>query len=72
MRPDLLPTTFDGKIGRIIEECGEVLQAIGKMQRFGLTAKDPKTGIEYDNLKDLNLELDDLRAAITAFKCHKD
>lgn len=71
MRKDLLPTTFDGKVDRIIEECGEVLKAIGKLKRFGLKAIDPKTGKKYNNLKDLKKELDDLEDAINKFNEHQ-
>ena len=30
-----LPTTIDGKLGRLVEECGEVLAAAGKTLRWG-------------------------------------
>jgi NTP pyrophosphatase (non-canonical NTP hydrolase) len=63
-RPDLLPVTFEGKVGKVIEEAGEVLQAIGKAQRHGWQAEDPVTGIKYDNLSDLKNELLDLQHSI--------
>jgi hypothetical protein len=63
MRVDLLPTTLEGKISRVVEECGEVLQAIGKIQRFGYRPIDPKTGIQYDNWAELTNELGQLRHA---------
>lgn len=64
MRHDLLPHTFDGKVARVVEECGETLQAIGKLQRFGRVATDPSTKFTYDNVHDLNRELQDLQDAI--------
>lgn len=64
MRDDLLPTSFDGRIARLIEETAEVLKCIGKLQRFGKEAIDPKTNIKYDNLKDLKEELQDLKHAV--------
>jgi NTP pyrophosphatase (non-canonical NTP hydrolase) len=64
MREDLLPTTLEGMLSRLVEETGEVLQVIGKIQRFGLYATDPKTGIKYDNATDLRRELADLRHAL--------
>ena len=64
MRQDLLPKTVEGKLARIVEECGEVLQAIGKIQRFGYTATDPLTNKRYDNWLDLQTELFQLSHAI--------
>jgi len=64
MRSDLLPTSFDGRIARLIEEAAEVLKCIGKLQRFGKQAIDPTTNIKYDNEKDLKDELQDLKHAI--------
>lgn len=70
MREDLLPTTFDGKLYRVVEEAGEVLQAYGKMKRFGKIATDRKTGKRYDNLQDLRTELRQLHHAIEEFLNH--
>lgn len=64
MREDLLPTSFEGRLGRLVEECGEVLQVIGKIQRFGKQAQDPVTKIKYDNVKDLQEELQHLKHSI--------
>lgn len=64
MRQDLLPTTLDGKISKVLEECGEVIHAVGKYQRHGEVATDPKTQIKYYNLVDLYEELLDLRSSI--------
>jgi hypothetical protein len=72
MRQDLLPVTYRKKLARVVEECGEFLKAKGKLERFGTTAIDPKTGIEYDNVAKMNLELDHLLDAIRRFKSHSD
>lgn len=64
MRNDLLPTSFEGRMARLIEETAEVLKCIGKLQRFGREAIDPKTDIKYDNILDLKNELEDLKHAI--------
>lgn len=64
MRNDLLPTSFDGRLARLIEETAEVLKCIGKLQRFGKQAMDPVTNVKYDNEQDLRDELKDLKHAI--------
>lgn len=65
MRVDLLPTTPEGKISRVIEECGEVLQEIGKLQRYGPYPTDHRTGVEYDHWAAMTVELAQLNHAIT-------
>ena len=64
MRLDLLPTTFDGKLDKVVEEAGEFLQAFGKYRRFGATPVDIKTDIKYDNIADMYRELQDLQMAV--------
>lgn len=64
MREDLIPTTAEGALVRVIEECAEVTKAYCKIQRFGDLAVDPVTGIAYDNVGDLLGELNDLEHAI--------
>ena len=58
------PKTRDGRIAKVVEECGEVLQTIGKIGRHGLRAWDPHTGKGYDNQDDLLREMQDLRDAM--------
>src|SRR5882724_9794134 len=72
MNPRWLPTTLDGKIDRVVEECGEVtevigkvLRVIGKTGRFGLTSYPPGIG-GANNAALLLSELADLRHAISA------
>jgi NTP pyrophosphatase (non-canonical NTP hydrolase) len=64
MREDLLPQTFEGKLSRLVEECGETLQVIGKIQRFGNNPIDKVTQTRYHNFADLKSELTDLKHAI--------
>lgn len=68
MRLDLLPSSLEGSLARLIEECGETLKAVGKLQRFGLKATDPLTKIEYDNVAKLHSEIDHLQHAIKEFR----
>lgn len=44
---------------RIMEECGEILQALGKGKRFGWSNHHPDTP-EISNLAQLSMEIDDL------------
>lgn len=67
MRKDLLPETFEGRLSKVVEECGEVLQAIGKLQRFGKRAIDKKTRIKYNNVKDAVKESRQLIMALDDF-----
>ena len=68
MREDLLPTTYGEAVARFVEETGEVLKALGKLERFGEKPTDPKTGIKYDNVADLLKEFDDLEHAMNDLK----
>jgi hypothetical protein len=72
MREDLLPTTWEGKLARVIEETGEVLKAIGKLQRFGEYATDPVTKIQYQNKQDMFCEIFDLQSALQELVNHQD
>lgn len=66
-RADLLPKTIETAEAHVLEEIGEVLQAYGKRDRFGITARDPKTGIEYNNQADFETELRDLQDAVVNY-----
>jgi NTP pyrophosphatase (non-canonical NTP hydrolase) len=48
----LIPTTIDGMLVHVVEECAEVQKAICKIQRFGFGDKDTEH---------LLAELDDLQ-----------
>lgn len=67
MDPKLLPRSREGKLDRLIEECAEVIKCVCKLRRFGTTVHVHE-GIEYDNLADLEREIEDLEHAIRAVK----
>jgi len=60
------PKTREQKIGKLVEECGEVLAAIGKSQRWGLNSVNPELPKEkQETNRDWILrELSDLKLAI--------
>jgi len=64
MRADLLPTTYQGCLIRVVQECAEVIQAITKLWQYGSTPTDHKTGITYDNVRDILNECNDILHAI--------
>lgn len=78
MKLGYLPQTRDEKISWLIEEIGEVmqpasylLQALGKVGRFGWRAHDRRTGVDYNNqgavvtyMENLAAEIPDLLRAI--------
>jgi NTP pyrophosphatase (non-canonical NTP hydrolase) len=41
MRKEYEPQTTEQKLGYLVEECGEVLAAVGKTQRWGLDSVNP-------------------------------
>jgi hypothetical protein len=67
-RPDLLPTTFEGSLSRLIEEMCEAGRVIAKIQQHGEIAVDPQTGIRYHNINDLFNELYDVVYAVEECK----
>lgn len=64
MHVDCLPTTQQGKLQRLVEECAEITKVIMKIERFGWTPTRALTQITYDNGADLKAELVDLKHAI--------
>ena len=60
MEIDYLPKDRNDRLFRIVEQCGEVMRAIGKAGRFGLT--DP--GPEGTNAQLILNELIDLKNVI--------
>lgn len=64
--PRFLQDGFDKQLSHLIEECGEVLAAAGKTQRWGLLSVDPTIPVEQreTNLAWLRRELGDLRQAM--------
>lgn len=65
--PRYAPSDPDSALGYLVEECGEVLAAVGKAQRWGLASFNPEL-VEPDQ-KETNRdwilrELPDLKRAI--------
>lgn len=66
MSPKHLPTTYEGKLDHIIEECSEVIKVVLKIKRFGLISEG------YNNLGNLIDEVDDVKKATDNFLKHID
>lgn len=73
MNPKFLPTTTEGKVDRLGEEAGEVVEVIGrvlrvkgKIDRFGLESTHPEGG--PNNAALLLSEMADLRHAISTIE----
>jgi NTP pyrophosphatase (non-canonical NTP hydrolase) len=59
------PKTLDQKLGYLVEECGEVLAAVGKTQRWGIESRNPNMGPTSETNRQWILrELRDLEQAI--------
>jgi NTP pyrophosphatase (non-canonical NTP hydrolase) len=63
-----IQTEFDHIVSCLGEECGEVSQLIGKVGRFGIDCKDPKTGIR--NVDNIVIEVHDIIAIYKMFCKH--
>lgn len=61
---------FDKTLSHVIEECGEVLAAAGKLQRHGIYSVNPLLPVEQQetNINWLIRELVDLKQAISRFE----
>jgi len=83
MKEEYKPNTIEQKLGYLVEECGEVLHAVGKTQRWGLESVDPTDnaklittngdGYYYEYRKETNREwilreIKDLEQAINMVK----
>lgn len=66
MKPQYEPKTTEQRLGYLVEECGEVLAAVGKAQRWGLESTNPELPPEKreENQDWILRELKDLRGAI--------
>lgn len=64
--PRFLQEGFDKRLSHVIEECGEVLAAAGKTQRWGLDSVNPLLlrSEQESNKVWLKRELGDLKEAI--------
>lgn len=58
------PKTRLAALGWVIEECGEVLQCIGKIMRFGKENYHPTDLNKVTNSERLEAEFSDLKAAL--------
>jgi NTP pyrophosphatase (non-canonical NTP hydrolase) len=77
MKPQYKPRTTNQKLGYLVEECGEVLAAIGKAQRWGLENFNPEIPVEQREtnrywilreLADLDVAIDMLREDLLKHK----
>jgi NTP pyrophosphatase (non-canonical NTP hydrolase) len=66
MKEQYRPTTVEAKLGWVTEECGEVLAAIGKTNRWGLNSVNPELprAQQETNRAWILRELGDLKEAI--------
>lgn len=64
--PRFLQDGFDKRLSHLIEECGEVLAAAGKTQRWGPHSVNPllPSVAQEPNIHWLKREMDDLREAM--------
>ena len=65
-----LPTTIESQLAHVIEECGEVLAAAGKIQRFGWNNFNPDAPKDEreSNFRVLLREMDDLEQAMRSLR----
>lgn len=65
-KPQYEPKNLAAKLGYLVEECGEVMSAVGKTQRWGLDSVNPELPPEeQETNRDWILrELNDLEDAI--------
>ena len=64
-----------GQLERFIhlgEECGEVIRALGKIERHGLFDRDPSLPASPDNKEHLEIELRDVISAALRLARHSD
>jgi NTP pyrophosphatase (non-canonical NTP hydrolase) len=66
MKPQYEPKTLEQKLGYLVEECGEVLHAVGKTLRWGLDSTNPELPVDQreTNAAWLLRELLDLKGAV--------
>ena len=66
MKLQYMPKTVETTLAYLVEECGEVLAAVGKAQRWGLESTNPEIPVSEreTNRKWILRELKDLENAI--------
>ena len=58
------PRTVEQKLGYLVEECGEVMAAVGKTQRWGLESYNPDLGPDSETNREwIMREIRDLERA---------
>lgn len=69
-KPQYLRQNLDFCLAHIAEECGEVIAAYGKSQRWGLFSVNPELPLEQQetNLSWIRREVRDLKEAIDRFE----
>lgn len=74
MTPQYEPKTTAEFLGYVVEECGEVLQAVGKTQRWGLMSVNPELprNKQESNISWIRREIEDLRGALDRLTKHLD
>lgn len=70
MKDRYKPKTLDALLGCVVEEAGELLQAVGKSQRWGLLSVNPELPPHEreSNVVWLKREMTDLRQRLTALE----
>jgi hypothetical protein len=68
MKRDYMPSDRNGRLFHVIEECGEVLHALGKAGRFGMGSRHPARRAGELNAEQILRELHDLKLAIVALE----
>ena len=70
MKPRYRPKTTEQKLGYLVEECGEVMAAVGKTIRWGLESYNPelKPADRETNREWILRELHDLERAVDMVK----
>lgn len=59
---------YGTRADQLVEECSELILAIQKSKRFGLFARDPLTGKDYNNQHQILEEIQDVLDAITRYR----
>lgn len=64
MKPGYEPQAVGQALGQVVEECGEVCQAIGKAMRFGIWSSNPEAPEKGNNRDQILSEIADLLLAL--------
>lgn len=66
VKPEYEPQTIAQMLGYLVEECGEVMAAVGKAQRWGLASSNPELPEDQRETNGdwILREMDDLEGAI--------